>query len=201
MKFCSECAHPVFLQTPIDDNRPRYVCSNCNIIHYQNPKIVVGSIPVWKHYNELCILLCKRAIEPRYGYWTLPAGFMENGETTTDAAIRETKEEAGARVQLEGLFSLINLPFIYQVHFFYRASLLDLNYTAGIESLEVNLFTEKEIPWSKIAFTTVEYTLRSYFTDLNNLKQGTSNFCLHTKDIRKNFMQSTLSFPVFYNSF
>lgn len=185
MKFCSECAYPVSLQIPIDDNRLRYVCSHCQIIHYQNPKIVVGSIPIWKHKNESNILLCRRAIEPNYGYWTLPAGFMENGETTTDAAIRETQEEAGARIQLGELFSLINVPHAHQVHFFYRSDLLDLNYTAGIESLEVALFTEKEIPWSKIAFTTVKYTLRFYFTDLNNFKKGIGDFSLHTKNICK----------------
>lgn len=186
MKFCSECAHPVALQIPADDNRPRYVCNHCQIIHYQNPKIVVGSIPVWEQENESNILLCRRAIEPRYGYWTLPAGFMENGETTTDAAIRETEEEAGARIKLVGLFSLINVPHVHQVHFFYRSDLLDLNYAAGIESLEVALFKEKEIPWSQIAFTTVKHTLRSYFTDLHNLKKGIGDFCLHTEDILNN---------------
>src|SRR6185437_10140088 len=104
MKFCSECAQPVSLRVPPDDNRPRYVCDNCGTIHYQNPKLVVGSIPVWEADGKLQILLCKRAIEPRYGFWTLPAGFMENGETTEQAALRETSEEAGANIELHPLF-------------------------------------------------------------------------------------------------
>ena len=120
MKFCSECAHPVVLAIPEGDNRPRYVCTHCNTIHYQNPKLVVGSIPVWERDGELQILLCKRAIEPRYGYWTLPAGFMENEETTEQAAQRETEEEAGANVELGPLFSLLNVAHVHQVHLFYR---------------------------------------------------------------------------------
>lgn len=190
MKFCSECAHLVSLKIPPEDNRLRYVCNHCGAIYYQNPKIVVGSIPIWRYKNKLCVLLCRRAIKPRYGFWTLPAGFMENGETTADAAIRETQEEAGAHIKLKALFSIINVPHFHQVHFFYRADLLDLNYIAGTESLEVALFTEEEIPWSYIAFTTVEYTLKSYFKDANNFKSGISNFCLHLKDINKNTSQS-----------
>ncbi len=189
MKFCSECAHPVSLQIPPDDNRPRFVCGNCGAIHYQNPKMVVGSIPVWKHDGELRVLLCRRAIEPRHGYWTLPAGFMENGETTTDAAARETEEEAGARIELGPLFSLINVPHVHQVHLFYLAELLDLDYAAGTESLEVALFREEEIPWSDIAFPTVEYTLRAYFSDLAKVRTGDGGFGLHTDDIRKRMMQ------------
>ncbi|EJL84812.1 ADP-ribose pyrophosphatase [Herbaspirillum sp. CF444] len=189
MKFCSECAHPVSLQIPPDDNRPRFVCGNCGAIHYQNPKMVVGSIPVWKHDGELRVLLCRRAIEPRHGYWTLPAGFMENGETTTDAAARETEEEAGARIELGPLFSLINVPHVHQVHLFYLAELLDLDYAAGTESLEVALFREEEIPWPDIAFPTVEYTLRAYFSDLAKVRTGDGGFGLHTDDIRKRMMQ------------
>lgn len=151
MKFCSECAHPVTLLIPEGDNRPRYVCSNCGTIHYQNPKMVLGSIPVWDEDGDMRILLCKRAIEPRLGYWTLPAGFMENNETTSNAAIRETTEEAGANIQLHELFSLLNVPHVHQVHMFYRATLLDLNYEAGIESLEVKLFAPEDIPWEDIA--------------------------------------------------
>jgi ADP-ribose pyrophosphatase YjhB (NUDIX family) len=183
MKFCSECAHPVSLTVPPDDNRPRYVCNHCGVIHYQNPKMVVGSIPVWEHDGETRILLCKRAIEPRYGYWTLPAGFMENNETTSQAAARETLEEAGARVQLHQLFSLLNVPHVHQVHMFYRATLLDLDYEAGIESLEVKLFTEAEIPWDEISFPTVAHTLKFFFADLRNVKSGAGAYGLHTKDI------------------
>ncbi|WP_034297028.1 NUDIX hydrolase [Herbaspirillum sp. RV1423] len=190
MKFCSECAHPVSLQIPPDDNRPRYVCSNCGAIHYQNPKMVIGSIPAWKRDGEVRVLLCRRAIEPRYGYWTLPAGFMENGETTTDAAVRETEEEAGARIELGPLFSLINVPHVHQVHFFYLAELLDLDYAAGTESLEVALFKEDEIPWPDIAFPTVEYTLRAFFSDFAKVRTGDGGFGLHTDDIRKRMTQA-----------
>jgi ADP-ribose pyrophosphatase YjhB (NUDIX family) len=185
MKFCSECAHPVSLQIPPDDNRMRYVCGNCGSIHYQNPKMVVGSIPVWERDGELRVLLCKRAIEPQYGYWTLPAGFMENDETTDDAARRETQEEAGARVDLHELFSLLNVPHVHQVHLFYRATLLDLDYAAGIESLEVDLFTEAEIPWDEIAFPTVEITLRAFFADIKKIRQEDGHFSLHTQAIFK----------------
>lgn len=184
MKFCSECAHPVSLAIPPDDNRLRYVCGHCGTIHYQNPKIVVGSIPVWESEGETRILLCKRAIEPRLGYWTLPAGFMENNETTTEAALRETVEEAGARVELHELFSLLNVAHVHQVHLFYRATLLDLDYEAGIESLEVKLFSEQEIPWDDIAFPTVGFTLKAFFADLVKIREGGA-FGLHTQDITK----------------
>lgn len=184
MKFCSECAHPVSQLVPPDDNRLRYVCSQCGVIHYQNPKMVIGSIPVWEQDGETRILLCKRAIEPRYGYWTLPAGFMENEETTTDAAIRETEEEAGARIELHELFSLLNVPHVQQVHLFYRATLLDLDYVAGIESLDVQLFAEADIPWDDIAFATVGHTLKFFFADLAKIRNG-GTFGFHSRDIRK----------------
>lgn len=184
MKFCSECAQPVSFVVPPDDTRPRYVCGQCGVIHYQNPKMVVGSIPVWQRDGETQILLCKRAIEPRRGYWTLPAGFMENNETTSEAARRETLEEAGARLELHQLFSLLNVPHAHQVHMFYRATLLDLDYCAGIESLEVRLFSEAEIPWDDIAFPTVAHTLKYFFADLEKVRHG-GNFELHTHDIIK----------------
>jgi ADP-ribose pyrophosphatase YjhB (NUDIX family) len=184
MKFCSECAHPVALLVPPDDNRPRYVCGQCGAIHYQNPKMVVGSIPVWEQDGAVSVLLCKRAIEPRYGYWTLPAGFMENNETTAEAAVRETEEEAGARVRLHPLFSLLNVPHVHQVHMFYRATLLDLNYAAGTESLEVGLFSEADIPWDNIAFPTVAHTLKFFFSDLVKIKEG-GNYGFHAHDIIK----------------
>jgi ADP-ribose pyrophosphatase YjhB (NUDIX family) len=184
MKFCSECATAVVIEIPADDTRERHVCPSCKTIHYQNPKLVVGSIPVWEQHGELKILLCKRAIEPRYGYWTLPAGFMENAETTTEAAQRETEEEAGANIALHELFSMLNVPRVNQVHLFYRATLLDLDYLAGIESLEVRLFNEQEIPWNDIAFPTVSHTLKCFFEDAAKVKQG-GNFQLHTHDIFK----------------
>ncbi|MFZ6749883.1 NUDIX hydrolase [Undibacterium sp. Ren11W] len=182
MKFCPECAAPIVIEIPADDTRERHVCSACKTIHYQNPKLVVGSIPVWTQDGAIKILLCKRAIEPRYGYWTLPAGFMENNETTSQAAQRETEEEAGANIALHELFSMLNVPHVNQVHLFYRATLLDLDYLAGTESLEVRLFSEQEIPWAEIAFPTVSNTLKFFFADLAKVKQG-GNYELHTHDL------------------
>jgi ADP-ribose pyrophosphatase YjhB (NUDIX family) len=134
------------------------------MIHYQNPKLVVGTIPEW----EDRILLCRRAIEPRHGKWTLPAGFMENGETTSDAAARETLEEACAVVDIGEMFSLVDLSHIDQVHIFYRARLRDLSFHPGEESLETVLFAEADIPWDEIAFRTTTLTLRHYFDDRRN---------------------------------
>ena len=161
MKFCSECGSPVAQIVPAGDNRLRAVCSTCHNIHYQNPKMVVGCLPQW----EDKVLLCRRAIEPQYGKWTLPAGFMENGETTLQGALRETWEEAGAQVEILHLFTLYNLPHISQVYLMFRAQLLSLDFTPGEESLEVALFSEAEIPWDEIAFLTIEKTLRQYFDD------------------------------------
>ena len=169
MKFCSLCGHEVRLKVPPGDNRPRYTCADCGTIHYQNPNMVVGTIPAW----EGRILLCRRAIEPRYGYWTLPAGFMENDETTTEGAERETSEEAGARIALGELFSMIDVPHARQVHLFFRADMLATELDPGPESLEARLFSEDEIPWSDIAFRTVEQTLRWYFEDRRKGSFGT----------------------------
>ncbi|MFZ6870929.1 NUDIX hydrolase [Undibacterium sp. Di27W] len=184
MKFCSECASPVTLQIPADDTRERFVCTACGTIHYQNPKMVVGSIPVWEEDGVTKVLLCKRAIEPRLGFWTLPAGFMENKETTAQAAQRETEEEAGANIRLHELFSILNVPHVHQVHLFYRATLLDLNYAAGVESLEVGLFSEEQIPWDDIAFPTINHTLKFFFEDLAKVKSG-GRFQMHEHDIFK----------------
>jgi len=161
MKFCSACGQAVVLEVPAGDNRERFVCRGCSSIHYQNPKLVVGSVPVW----EDRVLLCRRAIEPRYGFWTLPAGFMENGETTGEGAARETLEEAGARIDLGPLYSVIDVPHVEQVHVFYRATLLHLDFEPGPESLEARLFAEAEIPWEQIAFRTVGQTLKWFFED------------------------------------
>lgn len=174
MNFCSQCGAPVQVLIPDGDNRPRHVCTRCGAIHYLNPKMVVGCVPEW----EDKLLLCKRAIEPRYGFWTLPAGFMENGETTAEGAVRETLEEAGARVDVLELFTLINVPDINQVYLMYRARLRDLNFDPGEESLEVGLFLESQIPWEEIAFRTVRETLRHYFAD-----REAGNFQLHVDSI------------------
>ncbi len=161
MKFCSECAQPISQIIPEGDNRVRYVCLSCDTIHYQNPRIVAGTLPT----HEGKVLLCKRAIEPRKGYWTLPAGFMENGETTEQGALRETVEEANARVIGLQLYTMIAVPHISQVHIFFHGELADLDFSCGIESLEVKLFEESDIPWQDLAFPTVSTTLRRYFND------------------------------------
>ena len=183
MKFCSECAHPVTVAIPEGDNRPRYVCTHCGTIHYQNPKMVIGSIPVWEQDGELKVLLCKRAIEPRYGYWTLPAGFMENGETTSAAAARETEEEAGANIELGNLFTLLNVVHVHQVHMFYLARLVDLDFAPGIESLDVQLFSEAEIPWADLAFPTIRTTLELFFADCAQMREAGGTYGFHTRDI------------------
>jgi len=174
MKFCSNCGATVELRIPPGDSLPRHVCSSCGVVHYLNPKIVVGAIPEWDDR----VLLCRRAIEPRLGLWTLPAGFMENAETTSQAAARETLEEACARIEVGEMFTLINVPHISQVHIVYRARLLDLDFAPGEESLEVGLFSESEIPWDEIAFRTIALTLRHFFEDR---RRGAFGF--HTSDL------------------
>ena len=182
MKFCSECAHPVTVAIPPGDNRPRFVCTQCGTIHYQNPKMVIGTVPVWDRGGEFKVLLCKRAIEPRYGYWTLPAGFMENAETTSQAAQRETEEEAGANVELGQLFTLLNVAHVNQVHLFYLARLRDLDFAPGEESLDVRMYAEHEIPWDDLAFQTVRTTLKLFFADRAAVAKGGS-YGMHTADI------------------
>lgn len=162
MKYCAYCGAPVELRLPQDDHRERYVCTACSTIHYQNPKIIVGAIPEWQDGR---ILLCLRAIEPRHGLWTLPAGFMENDETTAQGAARETLEEANARVHIHDLYAMYNLPYINQVQMLFRATLLDLDFSPGVESLEVKLFSEEEIPWDTLAFRPVRFALQNYFAD------------------------------------
>jgi len=174
MKFCSTCGAAVALRIPDDDSRPRHVCTACGTIHYQNPNMVIGSLPEWKDK----ILLCRRAIEPRLGLWTLPGGFMENGESTTQAAIRETLEEANARIEIGELYSMYSLPYINQVHLLFRARLLDLDFSPGIESLEVRLFGEAEIPWDEIAFRPIRFSLEHFFAER---KQG--QFNLHVGEL------------------
>ena len=161
MKFCSNCGAPVALKVPPGDNLPRHVCDACETIHYQNPRMVVGCIAEW----EDRILLCRRAIEPRHGLWTVPAGYMENGETTVEGAARETLEEANARVEVGPLYALFNIPHISQVYMLFRARMLDTDFSAGAETLEARLFAEGEIPWDEIAFATVRQTLNHYFND------------------------------------
>lgn len=174
MKFCPNCASQLAFTVPPADNRPRYVCPGCNAIHYQNPRIVTGTVCTWDDR----ILLCKRAIEPRYGYWTLPAGFMEIGETVAAGAIRETTEEAGAKIELQGLYSMIDVIHAEQVHVFYRARMLVPELDPGPESLEARLFDEEAIPWGELAFRTVISTLRWFVAD-----RKLGSFELHTDSI------------------
>jgi len=162
MKYCSFCGDPVVIRIPAGDNRERHVCESCDTIHYHNPRIIVGCLPF---YGDK-VLLCKRAIEPRKDYWTLPAGFMENGETTERGAARESFEEALAETTTLDLYCLYSVPEINQVFFFYRSELKHgAAFGVGEESLEVQLFAEHEIPWDNIAFYTVYKTLKYYFED------------------------------------
>jgi ADP-ribose pyrophosphatase YjhB (NUDIX family) len=161
MKFCSSCGSGVELRIPEGDDRERFVCSRCEIIHYVNPRVIVGALAVW----EDRVLLCRRAIEPRARYWTLPAGFMENGETTPEGAARETWEEARARLDNLQLYRVFDVPYISQVYMFYRSDLQEGAYGVGPESLEVELFREEQIPWDDIAFPVVRETLVDYFDD------------------------------------
>lgn len=174
INYCSVCGAPVSVRVPAGDRLPRHVCDACGVVHYRNPRLVVGSLPVWGEQ----VLLCRRAIEPRLGFWTLPAGFMENEETVAQAALRETSEEANARVELDGMYTLISVPHVSQVHVVFRARLLDLDFSAGEETLEVALFREEDIPWDEIAFRTIAMTLKHYFAD-----RRAGRFDFHTGEI------------------
>lgn len=161
MNFCSHCGAGVSLKIPPGDHLPRYICNDCNTIHYRNPRNIVGCIPEWQDK----ILLCRRAIEPRHGLWTLPAGFMENGETSMQGGMRETQEEANAEILSPSLFCMFSIPHISQVYIMYRGQMKDGRASPGIESLEVALFDEAEIPWDEIAFPVITQTLQLYFAD------------------------------------
>jgi ADP-ribose pyrophosphatase YjhB (NUDIX family) len=168
INFCSACGQPVVFRCPPGDSLPRHLCPACGAIHYRNPRLVVGTLPVW----EDRVLLCRRAIEPCHGLWTLPAGFMENGETLAQAAVRETMEEATAAVELDDMFTVISVPHISQVHVIFRARLVAPQFAAGPETLELGLFAEADIPWPDIAFRTVAMTLRHYFADRADGRYG-----------------------------
>ncbi len=174
IQHCRVCGAPTQYRIPPDDNRDRAICSACGEIHYENPLNVVGTVPVWGEQ----VLLCRRNIEPRHGMWTLPAGFMELGESTAEGALRETIEEAGANVQMQELFSVLNVVRVGQVHFFYRARMLDTTLNPGPESIEARLFREDEIPWDQLAFRTVRQTLELFFEDRRR-----GQFGVHAQDI------------------
>ncbi|WP_419174565.1 NUDIX hydrolase [Desulfosediminicola sp.] len=161
MNFCSHCGHKVIQSVPNGDDRSRFVCPNCGTIHYQNPKLVVGCIPEWQGN----ILLCKRNIEPRLGFWTLPAGYLENGESAREGAIRETYEETCARVNDLKAYFLADLISINQLYLMFRCSLVRPDFRATAESIEVRLFSEEEIPWNQIAFPVIHTVLKSYLDD------------------------------------
>jgi ADP-ribose pyrophosphatase YjhB (NUDIX family) len=162
IKYCKNCGTAVVYRLPDDgDTKKRAVCPACNTVHYENPLNVVGTVPVWGDK----VLLCKRNIEPRKGKWTLPAGFMELEETTTEGAARETVEEAGAQFEMQSLFSVLSVPKVGQVHLFYRAKLTSDQFAPGYETQEAKLFAEADIPWDEIAFRTVKVTLERFFQD------------------------------------
>lgn len=174
MKFCSACGARLRQGIPEGDDRQRYICDACDTVHYQNPKLIAGCIPVW----EGRILLCKRAIEPRKGFWTLPAGFMELGETIAQAAAREAQEEANIDVAIGDIFTIFNLPHISQVYVFFRAEMISGDFSAGAESLETRLFGEAEIPWEEISFETVHRSLQYFLSD-----RRTGEFRMRVQDI------------------
>jgi len=175
IKHCRNCGTSVVYRIPDDgDTKARAICTACTTVHYENPLNVVGTVPVWGDK----VLLCKRNIEPRWGKWTLPAGFMELNETVAEGAARETVEESGAEFELEGLFTLVNVARVGQVHLFYRARLLSDRFKPGFETIEARLFAEDEIPWDEIAFRTVKETLEHYFAD-----RRAGSFSIHAIDI------------------
>lgn len=174
MNFCSHCGHAVELRVPDGDNLPRHVCPQCHTIHYKNPKIVAGCLPVWGER----VLLCRRAINPQYGKWTLPAGFMENDETLEQAALREAAEEARANIELDHLYAVVSLPHINQVYMMFLGRLQDEGFAAGDETLEVRLFKEEEIPWQSLAFRTIQFTLERFFAE-----RRSGEFTMHTHAI------------------
>lgn len=176
MKFCSACGASVDYKMPEGDTRERAVCGTCGTIHYQNPKIIAGTLPIWGDQ----VLLCKRAIEPRKGYWTLPAGFMENRETAEIGAARETMEEANASVENASLYTVFSLPHISQVYMFFKADLIGPTFSSGSESLDVALFSEKDIPWDELAFPVINQTLKHYFADR---AEPTSAFPVHYENL------------------
>lgn len=182
MPFCLQCGHAANFAIPAGDSRPRLVCPACQFIHYENPKIICGTLC----YHQDKILLCKRAIEPRYGYWTLPAGFMENGETMLAGAVRETFEEAQAIACNARLYCLFDIAHLGQVHAMYLAKLSDDGYfAAGAESLECALVDDDNINWDTLAFETIRQTIKHYLADKQALiRQGIdandpSNYPLH----------------------
>ena len=178
MKYCSECGSLTVKKIPEDDNRERDCCESCGVIHYSNPKIIVGTVPI----KDDSILLCKRAIEPRYGKWTLPGGFLENGETVSQGAFRETLEETSTEVEMGELYAIFNVPQINQVYMLYLAKVIKDDYSSTSESLEVKFFEEADMPWEELAFPFVPMALKNFFVDH---KVGKYPLTTHTIERRK----------------
>lgn len=176
MNYCSHCGAKITTVIPPGDDRPRHFCAACGTIHYENPKMVVGCIPEWRNR----VLLCRRAIQPRHGKWTLPAGYLENGERVSEGAKRELFEEACARSITVVPYALYDLTFVNQMYLFFRAPLAGAEFAAGKESLEVRLFDEDQIPWDELAFQVISETLKRYFDD-----RRTGTFPFHTGQIRR----------------
>jgi ADP-ribose pyrophosphatase YjhB (NUDIX family) len=172
MRFCGRCGAPVALRIPAGDSLPRHVCDACGTVHYLNPKLVAGSVPM---ASDGRILLCRRGIEPRHGRWTLPAGFMELSETAAAAALRETREEACAELGGLALHSVIDVPEVSQVHLMFRGHLVDDRHAAGLETLETRLFAEAELPWDEIAFASVRLALEAFLAD-----RARGSFAVHS---------------------
>lgn len=162
MNYCSNCGQPLFQGIPPGDDRERYFCKSCGYVAYQNPRMVVGALPEY----DGRILMCRRAIEPCYGLWTLPAGYLENGESVTAGAVRETREEACADIANLTAYALFSIPHISQIYLIFRAELSGNAFASGAESLEVRLFRPDEIPWDRLAFRAIAATLRCYESDL-----------------------------------
>ena len=171
---CKACGGVVDYLVPLDDNRERATCTVCGSVFYENPLNVVGTVPAWGNQ----VLLCRRNIEPRHGFWTLPAGFMELGESVEEGAARETDEEAGAHFELDGIFTVLSVKRVGQVHIYFRARLLDTVFAPGPETIEARLFDEAEVPWEELAFRTVRRTLEHYFAD-----RRTGHFGVHVADV------------------
>ena len=174
MNFCVICGHKTTEKIPLGDHQLRRVCTDCGNIHYINPKVICGALVLFENK----VLMCRRAIEPRYGLWTLPAGYMELFETMEQGAARETREEAEAEIDIEQLYCMYNIPRIGQIYVLFKANLIDGQFGAGEETIESRLFSEDEIPWAELAFPSVEQTLRHYFAD-----RKTNQFQMHLETL------------------
>ncbi len=182
-KFCTQCGHSMIRQIPEDDDHVREVCASCGHVHYENPKMVVGTIPVFQKR----ILMCKRNIEPRKGWWTLPAGYLENDESVQQGAVRETLEETRAQVRILSPYRMFNILFVDQIYLMFIAELLSQDFGPTPESTDVRLFSESDIPWDEIAFDVIRQTMKDYFQDRKNVGSHSfkpADFMFKIKDLQ-----------------